>query len=155
MPENQESLMGFAARAERHWKEYRPKMWERLKAAGLLRKHLEEAGESALDMFHDLVNKGTDPEAAREMALYEYILLPDIGEGEPTPMAEPIPEMVIARMAPAIAKIKPSSILHLLFASFRKRRFLSVGAGALSFWFTLRGPQRSFRKRTKNLLILQ
>ncbi len=77
MTATRDDLGGLGLIAENHWREYRPNVVKALEAKGTLYDHLLEAEESAAEMMEDLWKQGVDPEARREIALKEFILLPD------------------------------------------------------------------------------
>ena len=78
-------LVGFAKIAERHWKQFRPKLYKYLKKQGSLHDHLCEAGEQAEKYIQKVqarpgYNPTTDYLAAKEVALSTWIYLPDIDD---------------------------------------------------------------------------
>jgi len=76
-------LGGWGLKAERHWREYRPKMVKAMEEAGTLYDHLLEAENRAEDLWEELVKKGLSDMEAREWAEREFILLPE--EDQETP----------------------------------------------------------------------
>ena len=85
-----ENLIGFGKMAERHWRENRPRLWKALKAKGVLHAHLKEAGDLADEYMEKAQQQNVPYEAAKEIALAEFILLPDIEADEVTPTDESI-----------------------------------------------------------------
>jgi hypothetical protein len=78
-------LSGYGLMAERHWREFRPKMVRKLEAEGKLQEALYEAQERTLDEMIPLSSKlmeeqGLTHQQARdqawEMVRESYILLP-------------------------------------------------------------------------------
>ena len=61
--------------AERHWRNHLPLLYKGLKETGALKAALAIAQESAADRFTQLVEQGTHPEAARELAMKEFLYL--------------------------------------------------------------------------------
>lgn len=76
---------GFARKAERHWRQFRPKLWAALKEQGILYDELFAAGEAA-DNYMEKAAKmpGYKPNQdylpAEEVALRTWILLPDLDQ---------------------------------------------------------------------------
>jgi hypothetical protein len=71
---------GFARMAAREWKENRPKLWKALKQRGELREAILEAGRQADQYMEQAQRKGIDYHQAREIALRQWILLPDVDQ---------------------------------------------------------------------------
>ena len=69
--------LAFKGVAGRHWRLHRPNLVRKLQAKGVLESHLREAELRAEEMFVDLIEKGVDTLAAKEMAEREFLLLPD------------------------------------------------------------------------------
>jgi len=74
---------GFMWQAERHWREYRPKLYQYLKEKGILYDELYEAGRQAEEYMQEQearpgFNLATDYHAAKEVALRTWIYLPDV-----------------------------------------------------------------------------
>ena len=77
-------ISGYGLMAERHWREFRPKMVKELEAAGKLQEALHEAQERTLDELLELETKleadGLTLQQARDQAWEvvreRYILLP-------------------------------------------------------------------------------
>ena len=67
-------LQGFADQAERHWKKFRPKLYQYLTKKGILYDQLYEAGQNAHEYMMKVQEKpgfdlATDYHAAKEVAL--------------------------------------------------------------------------------------
>ena len=77
-------LTQYGRMAEKHWREFRPKMVAEMEAKGVLQEMLLEAEEQTAGEMHDLTMKfqqqGLTPQQAHsrawEMVREEYILLP-------------------------------------------------------------------------------
>ena len=77
-------LTQYGRMAEKHWREFRPKMVRELQAKGLLHRMLVEAEEKTKDemdkMRRQLIRQGLTPQQAHdrawEMVRESYILLP-------------------------------------------------------------------------------
>jgi hypothetical protein len=78
-------ISAYGLKAERHWRQFRPKMVRELEAAGKLEEALHEAQERTLDELIDLETKlmetlGLTMQQARDQAWEvvreRYILLP-------------------------------------------------------------------------------
>lgn len=77
-------ISGYGLMAERHWREFRPRMVKELEAAGKLQEALHEAQERTLDELLELETKleadGLTLQQARDQAWEvvreRYILLP-------------------------------------------------------------------------------
>lgn len=82
-------LTQYGMMAEKHWREFRPKMVAEMEAKGILQEMLLDAENSAKKELYDLtmqfMKQGLTPQQARdrawEMVREEYILLRP--EGEP------------------------------------------------------------------------
>lgn len=73
--------------AAREWKQNRPKLWQALQSRGQLHESLSEAGRQADEYLERAQAQGTDYQAAEEVALRTWILLPDVdAEAEPLPI---------------------------------------------------------------------
>jgi hypothetical protein len=78
-------LTQYGLKAQRHWKEFRPKMVRELEARGKLMEALYEAQETTLDEMEKLTRQlrrqGLTPQQAEtqawEMVREKYILLPE------------------------------------------------------------------------------
>ena len=78
------TLTQYGLMAEKHWREFRPRMVAELEAQGKLREMLYEAQEKTKDEMTDLqmqlIKQGLTPQQARdqawEMVRERYILLP-------------------------------------------------------------------------------
>ena len=78
-------LVGYANKAFHHWKQFRPKLFNHLQQKGILYDHLYEAGEQAHQYMLEQESKpgfnlATDYQAAEEVALRTWILLPDVDD---------------------------------------------------------------------------
>jgi hypothetical protein len=78
-------LTGYARKAEEHWREYRPKLYQYLKKKGTLYDELYEAGRQAEDYMMKAQENpnfklATDYHAAEEVALRTWIYLPDVDD---------------------------------------------------------------------------
>ena len=77
-------ISNYGLMAERHWREFRPKMVSELEAAGKLEEALHEAQERTLDEIMELetkleadgLTKQQAHDQAWEMVREKYILLP-------------------------------------------------------------------------------
>ncbi len=80
----QTQLTQYGMMAEKHWREFRPKMVTEMEAKGVLQETLLDAENNTKNEMHDLTMKfqkqGLTPQQAHdrawEMAREEYILLP-------------------------------------------------------------------------------
>ena len=78
------TLTQYGLMAEKHWREFRPRMVAELEAQGKLQEMLYEAQEKTKDEMTDLqmqlIKQGLTPQQARdqawEMVRERYILLP-------------------------------------------------------------------------------
>ena len=78
------ALTQYGLMAEKHWREFRPKMVAELEAKGMLHQMLYEAQEKTKDEMYDLrtllMKQGLTPQQAQdqawEMIRERYILLP-------------------------------------------------------------------------------
>ena len=61
--------------AERHWRNHLPLLYKGLKETGTRVPALAIAQESAGDRYAQLVEQGVHPEAARELAMKEFLYL--------------------------------------------------------------------------------
>ncbi len=68
--------MVFERMAARHWKKELPKMSAYLEKKGMFDQAVTEAAEAARKELVALVRNGMQLEAAKEIVLKEYILLP-------------------------------------------------------------------------------
>jgi len=73
---------GLETKAMNHWQIHRPKMYQTLKKEKTLQKAAEWASESACQLGGSLVHQGMDWDAARELALQMFVLLPSEEEEE-------------------------------------------------------------------------
>ncbi len=81
-------ISAYGLMAERHWREFRPKMVSELEAAGKLEEALHEAQERTLDELMELetmleadgLTKQQAHDQAWEMVREKYILLPSEDE---------------------------------------------------------------------------
>jgi hypothetical protein len=79
------TLTQYGRMAEKHWREFRPKMVAEMEAKGVLQEMLLEAEEKTASEMHDLTMKfqqqGLTAQQAHdrawEMVREEYILLPE------------------------------------------------------------------------------
>lgn len=62
--------------AEKHWKQFRPKMYRELKKKGVLYKSLYAAQERTEDALADLIEKGLSYDMAWEAVREEWLFLP-------------------------------------------------------------------------------
>lgn len=82
-------LTQYGMMAEKHWREFRPKMVAQMEAEGTLQEMLLQAENSTKDEMHELIMKfqqqGMTPQQAHdrawEMVREEYILLRPENEG--------------------------------------------------------------------------
>jgi hypothetical protein len=63
--------------AKAHWREFQPKRYKALKAAGSLDEALSEAAEQTAQEMEDLQSQGFDREQAWEMVRNEYLFPPE------------------------------------------------------------------------------
>jgi len=75
-----EDLEAFGRMAERHWREYRPKLVKYLEQKGELYQWLKEAEDEAENYMEEAQRQKVDYHAAMEVATRTWICLPDIGE---------------------------------------------------------------------------
>jgi len=66
----------FQRMAQRHWRKYLPALTAALEARGQFEKETERAAFAACRELGNLVKRGAQMEAAKEIVLKEYILLP-------------------------------------------------------------------------------
>ena len=83
MPETEkkrtaDDLEGLGRIAEKHWRKHRPKLVAQLEAEGTLYDHLYEAQQSAAEMYGQLSQEGQPDAVADELAMKEFIFLPDV-----------------------------------------------------------------------------
>jgi hypothetical protein len=71
------SVPELKALARKHWTKYRPKMVRQLKTAGELNEATQGAATLAQNQINQLMSQGYQEHEAREVALREYILLPE------------------------------------------------------------------------------
>lgn len=72
----EKKLDGWGRMAEKHWKEYRPKMYRELKKKGQLHKALYAAQELSGNLMVDLTQQGLAPDQAWELVREQWLLLP-------------------------------------------------------------------------------
>ena len=70
------SVGSLSRLAERHWAEFLPEKTADLKEAGTFEMRANQAAERAIKEIQGLVRAGVPEDAAEEMVLLEYILLP-------------------------------------------------------------------------------
>ena len=70
------SVILFKKMAQNHWKKYLPALTAALMKKGTFEKETEQAAQMASEELANLVNRGAQHQAAREIVLKEYILLP-------------------------------------------------------------------------------
>ncbi|NLX23857.1 MAG: hypothetical protein GXY55_19565 [Phycisphaerae bacterium] len=75
--------------AEDHWRKFRPKLVAALEKDGTLYEHLKEAENRVEEMIEQGQKAGADPQAVRELALHEFILLPEGNPMEEEDLDEP------------------------------------------------------------------
>ena len=80
LKEKKPPLTGWAKDAAKHWRAFRPTMVAEMEAEGRLEEFAVQAAQQARDEFGRMVEKGTHPEAAREMVMSRYIFLPSEDE---------------------------------------------------------------------------
>lgn len=68
--------MNFEKMAKEHWEKYLPSLVRGLKAEGMYEEELKSVAEQANRELAGLVANGAQLEAAREIVLKEYILIP-------------------------------------------------------------------------------
>ena len=68
--------------AEKHWREFRPKMVKSLERRGLLEDALDYAVEAAHEESKAMRKAGSDPWGTREIVMQTHLLLPS-EEDEP------------------------------------------------------------------------
>jgi hypothetical protein len=85
------SIPELKALARKHWTKYRPKMVRELKAEANLEMALHGAAALAQDEIDRLMRQGYYEHEAREVALREFILLPE--EPEDDEQARELAEM--------------------------------------------------------------
>lgn len=69
-------MLVFKRMAQRHWRKYLPALTAALEKEGKFDQETEEAAIAACRELGSLVNRGAQLEAAKEIVLKEYILLP-------------------------------------------------------------------------------
>ena len=70
------SMGVFQRMAQNHWKKYLPNLTAALMKEGTFDQETEAAAQMAKEELANLVNRGAQMEAAKEIVLKEYILLP-------------------------------------------------------------------------------
>lgn len=70
------SMLVFKRMAQRHWKKYLPALTAALMKEGTFDQETEAAAEAACLELGNLVSRGAQMEASKEIVLKEYILLP-------------------------------------------------------------------------------
>lgn len=78
-----DDLLSFGLAAEKHWREFRPKMVKELEAEGDLWELLKEAEDRTLDLIGEMLKNGAHPAEAQTTAMREFILLPPEDDEEP------------------------------------------------------------------------
>ena len=68
-------LRAWGKLAEKHWRNHLPLLYKGLRETGALKPALAIAQETAADRYSQLVDQGTHPEAARELAMKEFLFL--------------------------------------------------------------------------------
>ena len=63
-------------KAKKHWTKYLPSKVKELKSQGILDQEIKRAVEKAAEVHAILVSKGAQSQAAKEIVMQEYILLP-------------------------------------------------------------------------------
>ena len=63
-------------KAKKHWRKYLPALTAALEKEGKFESEIKSAVEKASQALTDLVQKGAQIEAAKEIVLTEYIFLP-------------------------------------------------------------------------------
>jgi hypothetical protein len=71
-----ESMIVFERMARRHWEKYLPGLTKELKEQGIFEEQIKLAAQWASEELAGLVSGGAQVEAAKEIVLKEYILLP-------------------------------------------------------------------------------
>ena len=69
-------MIAFKYQAKQHWEKYLPGMVQALKEEGTYEEELDRAAQQASEELAQHVNAGAQLEAAKEIVLKEYILLP-------------------------------------------------------------------------------
>ena len=69
--------------AKAHWREFQPKKYKALKAAGTLDKALAEAAQQTAQEMEELQAQGFDREQAWEMVRNEYLFPPEEAPEKP------------------------------------------------------------------------
>jgi len=69
-------MIAFKYQAKRHWEKYLPGMVQALKEEGTYEEELDRAAEQASEELARLVEGGAQVDAAKEVVMKEYILLP-------------------------------------------------------------------------------
>ena len=69
-------MLVFKRMAQRHWKKYLPNLTAALTKEGTFDQETERAAQQASEELANMVNRGAQLEAAKEIVLKEYILLP-------------------------------------------------------------------------------
>lgn len=68
------NLQNWIDMADRHWKEFQPKRYAALKAAGKLQEALREAASQTYSEVSQLEDSGFNPEEAWQMTREKYLL---------------------------------------------------------------------------------
>lgn len=69
-------LDNLEMKASKHWKKYLPALTEALEKEGIFQEEIKRAAEMARKELSVLVSRGAQIEAAKEIVMQEYILLP-------------------------------------------------------------------------------
>ncbi len=69
-------MIVFQRMAKRHWEKYLPALTEELKRKGIFQKRVHSAAKRAARELAHMVQDGAQLEAAKELVLERYILLP-------------------------------------------------------------------------------
>jgi hypothetical protein len=68
--------LSWERKASKHWRKYLPAKTAELESQGIFESEIKSSVEKAAEVLAILVGKGAQIEAAKEIVIQEYILLP-------------------------------------------------------------------------------